>query len=65
MRNMVMMNQPILFHKPNKKMRSKKKMNHFIIKPNILYISNCIVLVLYATRICSARASSDTISKYL
>ena len=24
------MDQPILFHKPNKKVRSEKKMNHFI-----------------------------------
>jgi hypothetical protein len=24
------MDQPILFHKPNKKMRSEKKINHFI-----------------------------------
>jgi hypothetical protein len=24
------MDQPILFHKPNKKARSKKKMDHFI-----------------------------------
>jgi hypothetical protein len=26
----VVMNQPILFHKLNKKMRSEKKINHFI-----------------------------------
>jgi hypothetical protein len=26
----VMMDQLILFHKPNKKVRSKNKMNHFI-----------------------------------
>jgi hypothetical protein len=25
-----MIDQPILFHKPNKKMRSEKKMNYFI-----------------------------------
>jgi hypothetical protein len=25
-----MMDQPILFHKPNKKVRSEKKMDHFI-----------------------------------
>jgi hypothetical protein len=30
MRNGVVMDQPILFHKPNKKVRSEKKMNHFI-----------------------------------
>jgi hypothetical protein len=24
------MNQPILFHKPNKKVRSEKKIDHFI-----------------------------------
>jgi hypothetical protein len=26
------MNQPILFHKPNKKVRSEKKMDHFILQ---------------------------------
>jgi hypothetical protein len=30
MRNGVVMDQPILFHKPNKKVRSEKKMDHFI-----------------------------------
>jgi hypothetical protein len=30
MRNEVVMDQPILFHKPNKKVRSEKKMHHFI-----------------------------------
>jgi hypothetical protein len=30
MRNRVVMDQPIIFHKPNKKVRSEKKMNHFI-----------------------------------
>jgi hypothetical protein len=30
MRNVVVIDQPILFHKPNKKMRSEKKMDHFI-----------------------------------
>jgi hypothetical protein len=30
MRNEVVMDQPILFHKPNKKVRSEKKMDHFI-----------------------------------
>lgn len=30
MRNRVMMDQLILFNKPNKNMRSEKKMNHFI-----------------------------------
>jgi hypothetical protein len=30
MRNGVMIDQPILFHKPNKKVRSEKKMDHFI-----------------------------------
>jgi hypothetical protein len=30
MRNGVMMNQSILFHKLNRKMRSKKKIDHFI-----------------------------------
>jgi hypothetical protein len=30
MRNKVVMDQSILFHKPNKKVRSEKKMNHFI-----------------------------------
>jgi hypothetical protein len=30
MRNEVVMDQLILFHKPNKKMRSKKKMDHSI-----------------------------------
>jgi hypothetical protein len=30
MRNEVVMDQPIQFHKPNKKVRSEKKMDHFI-----------------------------------
>jgi hypothetical protein len=30
MRNDVVMDQLILFYKPNKKVRSEKKMNHFI-----------------------------------
>jgi hypothetical protein len=30
MRNVVVMDQLILFHKPNKKVRSEKKMDHFI-----------------------------------
>jgi hypothetical protein len=30
MRNGVVMDQPILFHKPNKKVRSEKKMDHSI-----------------------------------
>jgi hypothetical protein len=30
MRNVVVMDQPILFHKQNKKVRSKKKMDNFI-----------------------------------
>jgi hypothetical protein len=30
MRNVVVMDQPIIFHKPNKKVRSEKKMYHFI-----------------------------------
>jgi hypothetical protein len=30
MRNEVVMDQLILFHKPNKKVTSEKKMNHFI-----------------------------------
>jgi hypothetical protein len=30
MRNGVVIDQPILFHKPNKKVRSEKKMDHFI-----------------------------------
>ena len=30
MKNGGMINQPILFHKPNKKMKSEKKMDHFI-----------------------------------
>jgi hypothetical protein len=29
MRNEMMMDQLILFHKPNKKVRSEKEMNHF------------------------------------
>jgi hypothetical protein len=38
MRNEVVMNQPILFHKPNKKIRNEKKMNHFI--PQIKHTPN-------------------------
>jgi hypothetical protein len=30
MRNEVVINQPILLHKPNKKVRSEKKIDHFI-----------------------------------
>jgi hypothetical protein len=30
MRNEMVMDQLILFHKPNKKVRSEKKMDHFI-----------------------------------
>jgi hypothetical protein len=30
MRNEVVMDQPILFHKPNKKVRSEKKIDNFI-----------------------------------
>jgi hypothetical protein len=30
MRNGVVMDQPILLHKPNKKVRSEKKIDHFI-----------------------------------
>jgi hypothetical protein len=30
MNNGVVMDQPILFYKPNKKVRSEKKMDHFI-----------------------------------
>jgi hypothetical protein len=34
------MDQPILFHKPNKKVRSEKKMDHFI--PQTKHtLSNC------------------------
>jgi hypothetical protein len=40
MRNEVVMDQPILFHKPNKKVRSEKKMDHFI--PQTKHtLSNC------------------------
>jgi hypothetical protein len=33
-----MIDQPILFHKPNKKVRSEKKMDHFI--PQTKHIPN-------------------------
>jgi hypothetical protein len=46
MRNGVVMDQPILFHKSNKKMRSKKKMDHFIPQTKHLYVSPVIIWVL-------------------
>jgi hypothetical protein len=54
MRNEVMMDQPILFHKPNKKVRSEKKMNHFIPQTkhtiNFLVLINILSYLLYLRR---------------
>jgi hypothetical protein len=40
-----MMDQPILFHKPNKKVRSEKKIDHFI--PQTKHTIACAILSVF------------------
>jgi hypothetical protein len=38
MSNRMVMDQLILFHKPNKKVRTEKVINYLILKPNMLFV---------------------------